>query len=59
MKLVPPIPKLLDHLGKPIDVYYVMELTNRQDGIINPQSGVAFSPKVTPDLHYLRFCYDN
>lgn len=59
MKIVPPITQYFDHLGKAIDVYHVMLLVNLQDGIINPKSGEVFSPRVTPDLHYLRFYNDN
>jgi len=59
MKKIPPIPKYLDHLGLPIDVYHVLQSVLLQGGIINPKSGESFSPKVTPDLFYLRFHNEN
>ena len=59
MIIIPPTPKYLDHLGKTIDVYHIMLKNNLQDGIINPKSGKEFSPRIPPDLFYLRFYNEN
>lgn len=53
MKVIPPIPIYLDHLGTAKDVFHVMSRLEYYRGVIDPGTGELFSPKVTPDLRYL------